>query len=58
MYYNVAHIHKLLCVTPAMAAGATDKLWTVQDIVEMADAAAPKPGKRGSYKRKADVPTD
>ncbi len=52
MFYNFVRIHKTLRITPAMAAGVTKKLWTVQDIVEMADAAAPKPGKRGPYKKR------
>jgi hypothetical protein len=33
MYYNFVRIHKTLRVTPAMAAGVTDKLWDVSDIV-------------------------
>jgi hypothetical protein len=35
MYYNFVRIHQTLRVTPAMAAGVTDKLWDVSDIVEM-----------------------
>jgi IS1 family transposase len=35
MYYNFVRIHQTLRVTPAMAAGVTDKLWEVTDIVEM-----------------------
>ena len=35
MYYNFVRIHQTLKVTPAMAAGVTDKLWEVADIVEM-----------------------
>lgn len=35
MYYNFARIHKTLKVTPAMAAGVTDKLWEVADIVRV-----------------------
>jgi hypothetical protein len=35
MYYNFVRIHQTLRVTPAMAAGVTDKLWEVSDIVEM-----------------------
>ena len=38
--------------TPAMAAGVTDRLWEVADVVSMIDAAAPKPGKRGPYKKR------
>src|ERR1700733_5496180 len=35
MYYNFVRIHQTLRVTPAMAAGVTNKLWEVIDIVEM-----------------------
>lgn len=38
MYYNFVRIHKTLKVTPAMAAGVTDKLWEMNDIVEMLEA--------------------
>jgi 3-methyladenine DNA glycosylase/8-oxoguanine DNA glycosylase len=33
MYYNFVRIHQTLRVTPAMAAGVTGQLWSVQDIV-------------------------
>ncbi len=35
MYYNFVRIHKTLEVTPAMEAGVTDHLWSVEDIVEL-----------------------
>jgi hypothetical protein len=38
MHYNFARIHKTLRISPAMAAGVTDKLWSVADIVIMIDA--------------------
>jgi IS1 family transposase len=34
-YYNFVRIHKMLRVTPAMAAGLTDKLWEIGDIVRV-----------------------
>jgi hypothetical protein len=34
-YYNFVRIHQTLEVTPAMAAGVTDKLWEMDDIVEL-----------------------
>ena len=37
MYYNFVRIHKSLKVTPAMAAGVTDKLWEIEDIVRLVD---------------------
>lgn len=35
MYYNFCRIHKTLRITPAMAAGVTDRLWSVEDIVKL-----------------------
>ncbi len=35
MYYNFCRIHKSLRITPAMAAGVTDKLWDIGDIVNL-----------------------
>ena len=35
MDYNFVRIHKTLRVTPAMAAGVTDKLWEISDVVAM-----------------------
>ena len=51
-YYNFVRIHKTLRVTPAMAAGVSDRLWDVLDIVAILEATEPKPGKRGLYKKK------
>lgn len=34
-YYDFVRIHQTLKVTHAMAAGATDKLWEMDDPVEM-----------------------
>lgn len=52
-FYNWCRIHKSLRVTPAMAAGLTDKLMSMEDIVALIDERAPKPGKRGPYKKMA-----
>lgn len=38
LYYNFVRIHKTLKVTPAMAAGLTDGLWEVADMVKMLEA--------------------
>jgi IS1 family transposase len=35
MYYNFCRIHKTLRVTPAMAAGVTDRTWEVEDIIAL-----------------------
>jgi IS1 family transposase len=37
-YYNFVRIHKTLRVTPAMAAGVTDKLWEIGDLVAVLEA--------------------
>ena len=51
MYYNFVRIHKTLRVTPAMAAGVTDRLWDIADIAMLVEEAEAKPGKRGPYKK-------
>lgn len=51
MYYNFVRIHKTLRVTPAMAAGVTDRLWEIADIAKLVEEAEAKPGKRGPYKK-------
>jgi IS1 family transposase len=38
MHYNFCRIHQTLHTTPAMAAGVTDKLWDVADIVALLDS--------------------
>ncbi|MCX5815688.1 MAG: IS1 family transposase [Proteobacteria bacterium] len=35
MYYNFCRIHQTLRITPAMAAGVTDQLWDIEDIVSL-----------------------
>lgn len=53
-YYNFVRIHKTLRMTPAMAAGVTDKLWDMSDLVAIVEAAEAKPGKRGPYNKRPD----
>jgi IS1 family transposase len=36
-YYNFVKIHQTLRVTPAMAAGVTDRLWSIEDLVGLLD---------------------
>lgn len=52
MYYNFCRIHKTLRVTPAMAAGVTNRLWKVDDIVALIEDSEPAPGPRGPYKKR------
>ena len=52
MYYNFVRIHSSLRITPAMAAGVTDRLWEIGDIVKLLEEKeAAQPMKRGSYKK-------
>ena len=38
MYYNFCRIHQTLRVTPAMQAGVTSKLWTLDDVLSLLDS--------------------
>jgi IS1 family transposase len=51
VFYNWMRIHKTLRVTPAMAAGITDRLWSWEDIIAIMDARA-EPKKRGPYQKR------
>jgi hypothetical protein len=37
MYYNFCRIHSTLRCTPAMAAGVTDHVWSIAEIVALLD---------------------
>ncbi len=51
MFYNFVRIHKTLRVTPAMAAGVSDRLWEIADLAKLVENAEAKPGARGLYKK-------
>src|SRR3984893_3510914 len=50
VFYNFVRVHKTLRVTPAMAVGISNRLWSMDDIVALIDAAEGEPKKRGAYK--------
>lgn len=52
-YYNFVRIHKTVRMTPAMAAGVSDRLWEIGDIVALVEAAEVVSAKRGPYKKQA-----
>jgi IS1 family transposase len=52
-YYNFVRIHQTLRMTPAMAAGVTDKLWEMADLVAIVADAEDAPKKRGPYKKRS-----
>jgi hypothetical protein len=37
VYYNFGRIHKTLRITPAMAAGLSDHVWSLEEIVLLAN---------------------
>ncbi len=39
-FYNFVPIHRTLRVTPAQAAGVSDRLWSMEDVVALIDARA------------------
>jgi hypothetical protein len=48
VWYNYVRQHKSLKgLSPAMAAGISDTLWSMTNLTEMIDASLPKPGPRG-----------
>lgn len=58
LFYNFVRVHKTLRMSPAMAAGISSTLWTMEDIAERIEARRPKPalgkrGPRGHYKPRA-----
>lgn len=53
MFYNFVRIHKTLRMSPAIAAGVADRLWSMEDIVALIDARA-EPVKRPATYRKRE----
>jgi IS1 family transposase len=54
VWYNFIRIHKTLKMSPAMAAGISKTLWSMTELCEKMDLVAPKPGRRGPYKKLAE----
>ena len=53
VWYNFVRTHSAVRMPPAMAAEIAKSPWDMADIVKLIDAAAPKPGPRGTYKKRA-----
>ena len=51
-WYNFGHLHQTTRITPALAAGVTDQLWEMGDLVRLIDEAAAPPKKRGPYRKR------
>ena len=54
VFYNFTRIHKTLRMSPAMAAGVTDRLWSLDDVIAKIDELCPVAAKRGPYKKRSD----
>ena len=52
VFYNFTRIHKTLRMSPAMAAGVTDRLWSLDDVIAKIDELAPAPKARGPYRKR------
>jgi hypothetical protein len=54
-YNHVKHHKSLKGLSPAMAAGLSQTLWSMTDLAEMIDLSLPKPGPRGPYEKRMVV---
>lgn len=54
-FYNFVRIYKTLRCSPAMAAGLSTTLWSMEDIVALIDAKAEPAKKRGAYRIKERI---
>ena len=53
VWYNFVRMHKTLKCSPAMAAGLSKTLWSMEDVVALIDAKAEAPKRPRMYKVKA-----
>jgi IS1 family transposase len=51
-HYNFCRVHKTLGTTPAVAAGVTDHVWNLDEMIGLLEAAEQVPTKRGSYRKR------
>lgn len=54
VWCNFVRIQKSLRITPAMAAGLTDRFRSWEEIIEGMDTVAPKPGRPKTYKKRGE----
>ena len=51
MHYNFCRVHKTLGTTPAVAAGVTDHVWKLDELIGLLEEAEAVQVKRGSYSK-------
>lgn len=54
-HYNFCRAHKTLGTTPAVAAGLTDHVWSLDELIGLLEEAERVPVKRGSYAKTRNV---
>jgi IS1 family transposase/lambda repressor-like predicted transcriptional regulator len=52
MFYNFVRVHSTLRMSPAMAAGVTDRLWEMTDIIAIIDRTAESPKRPATYRKR------
>ena len=55
MFYNFVRIHSTLRTSPAMAAGITDRLWDMTDIIAIMDTREAPPKRPATYRRRGEA---
>jgi IS1 family transposase len=55
VWYNFARMHKTLRCSPAMAAGLSQTLWSMEDVVGLIDARSAQPVRPSVYKKKVSL---
>jgi hypothetical protein len=51
VWYDSIRIHKTLRVSPAMAAGVSARLWSMEDVIALVDAQADAPKRPATYRK-------
>jgi IS1 family transposase len=54
-FYNFVRVHQTLRVTPALEAGLTDHVWSVEELIAL--LPGPQAKKRGPYKKREKIST-
>lgn len=54
-FYNFVRMHSTLRMSPAMAAGISDRLWEMSDIVALIDAREAAPKRPATYQKRGEA---